>query len=71
MKGLDVLNATPAASRDWNRDFKEAVQYVRDGVFDLKPLITHFYDSSDPQAALDMITKQRPKDYIKGVFLFE
>lgn len=70
MKGLDVLNATPAASRDWTNDFREAIQYIRDGVFDLRPLVTHFYDASDPQAALDNITKQRPKDYIKGVFVF-
>jgi len=70
MKGLDVLNATPAASRDWTRDFQEAVQYIRDGVFDLKPLITHYFDPNSPQAALDTITKQRPADYIKGVFQF-
>lgn len=71
MKGLDVLNATPAASRDWNRDFHEAVQYIRDGVFDLKPLITHFYSADDPQQALETITRHRPADYIKGVFRFD
>ncbi len=71
MKGLDVLNATPAASRDWTRDFQEAVQYIRDGVFDLKPLVTHFFDANDPQKAFDTITKNRPKDYIKGVFVFD
>lgn len=71
MKGLDVLNATPAASRDWTRDFQEAVQYIRDGVFDLQPLITHKFCADNPQAAFDEITKNRPKDYIKGVFSFE
>jgi threonine dehydrogenase-like Zn-dependent dehydrogenase len=70
MKGLDVLNPTPAASHDWTRDFQEAVQYIRDGVFDLKPLITHFFDANNPQAAFDTITKQRPQNYIKGVFTF-
>lgn len=70
MKGLDVLNATPAASRDWNRDFHEAVHYIREGVFDLKPLVTHFYSANDPQHALETITKHRPKNYIKGVFRF-
>lgn len=70
MKGLDVLNATPAASRDWNRDFHEAVQYIRDGVFDLKPLITHFFPVDDPQTVLDTVAHRRPKDYIKGVFTF-
>ncbi len=70
MKGLDVLNATPAASRDWARDFHEAVQYIRDGVFDLKPLITHFFPADDPQTALETIANRRPSDYIKGVFVF-
>lgn len=71
MSGLDVLNATPAASRDWNRDFHEAVGYIRDGVFDLKPLITHFFSADDPQTALEIIARQRPSDYIKGVFRFD
>lgn len=70
MKGLDVLNATPAASRDWTRDFQEAVQYIREGVFDLRPLITHTFDANDPQHALDTIILRRPADYIKGVFRF-
>lgn len=70
MKGLDVLNATPAASRDWTRDFHEAIQYIRDGVLDLKPLITHTFDASKPQEALEIVTHHRPKDYIKGVFRF-
>ena len=70
MKGLDVLNATPSASRDWGRDFHEAIGYIRQGTFNLKPLITHFYDYRDAQSALDMITKNRPPDYIKGVFTF-
>jgi L-iditol 2-dehydrogenase len=71
MSGLDVLNATPAASRDWNRDFHEAIQYIRDGVFDLKPLITHFFSANDPQNALETITRRRPSEYIKGVFQFD
>lgn len=71
MKGLDVLNATPNASRDWGRDFHEAIDYIRKGVLDLKPLITHFYDYREPQAALESITQNRPPDYIKGVFSFE
>lgn len=71
MKGLDVLNATPAASRDWNRDFHEAVQYVREGTLDLRPLITHFFNVNDAQNALETITKRRPSDYIKGVFTFD
>jgi threonine dehydrogenase-like Zn-dependent dehydrogenase len=71
MNGLDVLNATPAASRDWAKDFHEAIQYIRDGVFDLKPLVTHFFGADDPQLAFDTITKHRPSDYIKGVFTFD
>ena len=70
MKGLDVLNATPAASRDWKRDFQDAVQQIRDGVFDLSPLITHVFDAGEPQSAFEAITQHRPKDYIKGVFRF-
>ncbi|MCE5200714.1 MAG: alcohol dehydrogenase catalytic domain-containing protein [Armatimonadota bacterium] len=70
MKGLDILNATPAASRDWTRDFQEAVQYIRDGAFDLKPLVTHVFDANDPMKAFETITKTRPADYIKGVFKF-
>jgi threonine dehydrogenase-like Zn-dependent dehydrogenase len=71
MKGLDVLNATPAASRDWTRDFQEAIQYIHEGTFNLKPLITHFFPADNPQRALEYITKNRPKDYIKGVFTFD
>lgn len=70
MRGLDVLNATPAASRDWTRDFHEAIGYIREGVFDLKPLVTHFFNASDPQGAFDTVCKQRPADYIKGVIVF-
>ncbi len=71
MKGLDVLNATPAASRDWTHDFQEAVQYIHEGTFNLKPLITHSFPADKPQQALEFITRNRPKSYIKGVFTFD
>ncbi len=70
MKGLDILNATPMASRDWTRDFHDAVEYIRQGTFDLKPLVTHFYHVDEAQEALTSILQARPETYIKGIFRF-
>lgn len=68
-KGLRILNTAPAFSRDFNRDFRDAVKLLERGVFDQKPLITHRFPNEDAQTAFK-IASERHADYIKGVITF-
>jgi len=68
-KGLRILNTAPAFSKDFNRDFRDAVRLLERGVFDQKPLITHRFPHEDAQTAFK-IASERHVDYIKGVITF-
>jgi len=68
-KGLAVLNTAPSSSSDFNRDFCDAVNLLRKGVFDQKPLITHRFPYEDVQTAFETASEKR-KGYIKGVITF-
>lgn len=68
-KGLRILNTAPAFSRDFNRDFRDAVKLLERGVFDQKPLITHRFPNEDAQTAFKIVS-ERHADYIKGVITF-
>ena len=68
-KGLTVLNTAPSSSYDFNKDFHDAVELLRKGVFDQRPLITHRFSYKDAERALKTAS-EKPKDYIKGVITF-
>ncbi|MCX8161545.1 MAG: zinc-binding dehydrogenase [Candidatus Bathyarchaeota archaeon] len=68
-KGLRILNTSPAFSRDFNKDFHDAVKLLRKGVFDQKPLITHRFRYTEAQDAFS-IASDKPEGYIKGVMIF-
>jgi len=68
-KGLSVLNTAPAFSKDFGRDFRDAVRLLEKGIFDQKPLITHRFPNEDAQTAFK-IASERHADYIKGVITF-
>jgi len=68
-KGISILNTSPSFSKNFNRDFYDAVKLLKKGVFDQKPLITHrvSYDSAE-RVFKDAVEK--PEAYIKGVVTF-
>lgn len=68
-KGLSILNTAPAFSKDFKRDFQDAVKLLEKGVFDQKLLITHRFSYEDAQTAFK-IASERTVDYIKGVITF-
>ena len=69
MKGTKILNTAPASSSDFNKDFHAAVNLLRKGVFNQKPLITHRFLYRDAAKAFKTAS-ERPVDYIKGVIAF-
>ncbi|MEM2740449.1 MAG: zinc-binding dehydrogenase [Candidatus Bathyarchaeia archaeon] len=68
-QGLKILNTSPASSRDFNKDFHDAMGLLRRGVFDQKPLITHRFHYTEAQEAFK-IASEKPEGYIKGVVVF-
>ncbi len=69
MKGLTVLNTAPSSSRDFNKDFHDAANLLRKGVFNQKPLITHRFSYKDAEKAFETAS-EKPEGYIKGAITF-
>jgi len=67
--GLRVLNTAPLFSSNFNKDFHDAVNLLKKGVFDQKRLITHRFPFEDSEAAFRKAS-EKPADYIKGVITF-
>jgi len=67
--GLKVLNTAPSFSSNFNKDFHDAVNLLRKGVFNQKRLITHRFSFEDSETAFKEASK-KPPDYIKGVIIF-
>lgn len=71
VRGLRVLNSSPQISRDRNvSNMKRAVDLIERGVFDLAPLVTHRHRICEAQEAMELAA-ERPRGYVKGVFLFD
>ena len=69
VKGLTILNTTPAFSTNFNKDFYDAVNLLRKGMVDQKPLITHRFPYEKAQEAFE-IASEKPSNYIKGALTF-
>ena len=67
--GLKVLNTAPSFSSNFNKDFHDAVNLLRKGVFNQERLITHRFSFEDSETAFKEASK-KPPDYIKGVIIF-
>jgi len=67
--GLKVLNTAPLFSSNFNKDFHDAVNLLKKGVFNQERLITHRFSFDDPETAFKEASK-KPPDYIKGVIIF-
>jgi len=67
--GFKVLNISPSSSRNFNRDFHDAVKLLRKGVFNQSRLITHRFKFECPDEAL-RVASEKPPGYIKGVIVF-
>ncbi len=66
VRGLTVLNASPAAAPDFSRCFAQAVPLIAAGRVDLAPLVTHVAKPEDAEALYeDGLSKEN--GYIKGV----
>ena len=68
-KGIEVLNTAPSSSQDFSKDFHDAVNLFRRGVFDQEPLITHKFSYKDAEKAFKTAS-EKPTDYMKGVIAF-
>lgn len=68
-KGTKILNTAPASSSNFNKDFHDAVNLLRKGVFNQKPLITHQFSYKKAAKAFKTAS-DKPADYIKGVITF-
>jgi len=69
IKGLRVLNTSPAFSPNFKKDFYDAVKLLKKGIIDQKPLITHKFSYKDAMRAFKTAS-EKPADYIKGVITF-
>ena len=69
MMGLKVLNTAPLFSSNFNKDFHDAVNLLKKGVFNQERLITHRFPFEDSERAFEEASK-KPPDYIKGVITF-
>jgi len=67
--GLRILNTAPLFSSNFNKDFHDAVNLLRKGVFNQERLITHRFPFEDSETAFKEASK-KPLGYIKGVIIF-
>ncbi|TVQ41152.1 MAG: hypothetical protein EA384_00990 [Spirochaetaceae bacterium] len=66
VRGITVLNASPAAAPDFTRCFYQSVPLIESGRIDLAPLVTHVARPEQAQALYeDGLTKNN--GYIKGI----
>jgi len=68
--GTRIINTSPSASKNWQKDFSDTVNLISAGKIDQKKLITHRYPMSDAQKALDFVSKNRDKA-LKAVFTLD
>lgn len=68
-KGLSILNTAPNFSANFNKDFHDAGELLKKGVFNQKPLITHEFSYKDAETAFK-IASDKPENYIKGAITF-
>ena len=66
VRGITVLNASPAAAPDFTRCFHQAIPLMQRGLVDLAPLVTHV---APPEGAAELYRDGLSKrnGYIKGV----
>jgi threonine dehydrogenase-like Zn-dependent dehydrogenase len=67
-RGLDVINAHEREPAIYLQGMREAVEAVRSGRLDPRPLFTHTYDLAHLGDALDA-TKNRPDGFMKALVL--
>ncbi|HIE14787.1 TPA: hypothetical protein EYP70_05900 [Candidatus Bathyarchaeota archaeon] len=67
--GLRILNTAPHFSSNFNKDFHDAVNLLKKGVFNQECLITHRFPFEDPKTAFEEAS-QKPLNYVKGVITF-
>lgn len=65
-RGLTIMAAHPPCSENEREDFRRAVQFINNGTFNNKELITHEFRLDEIQQAFEML-EHRPADYLKGI----
>jgi threonine dehydrogenase-like Zn-dependent dehydrogenase len=69
LRGIAVLNTVPWGSNDLARDFRQAVQMLNAGDFDLRPFVSHQAALSEAASLMDLASAHVP-GYVKGVVNF-
>ncbi|MEX0887266.1 MAG: zinc-binding dehydrogenase [Phycisphaeraceae bacterium] len=69
-RGLDVINAHERDPAVYRRGMQEAVQLMRSGRLDPRPLFTHVYPLSRLAEALEA-TRTRPDGFIKALVMMQ
>ncbi|MGI6017863.1 MAG: zinc-dependent alcohol dehydrogenase [Marvinbryantia sp.] len=65
-KSIEILVAHPGHSLDAMDDLRRAVNYINNGTFYVKEMISHEFGLTQINRAFDML-EHKPKDYLKGL----
>lgn len=69
LRGIAVLNTVPWGSPDLARDFRDAVQMLNAGGFDLRQFVSHQVPLNEAISLMNVASAHAP-DFIKGVVNF-
>lgn len=65
-RGLKIIAAHPPYSSDERDDFRRAVNYINNGTFQNKELVTHEFRLSQIQQAFETL-ENKPAGFLKGI----
>jgi threonine dehydrogenase-like Zn-dependent dehydrogenase len=69
LRGIAVLNTVPWGSPDLARDFRDAVEMLNAGEFDLRQFVSHQAPLADAISLMKVASTHSP-GFIKGVINF-
>ncbi len=69
-RGLDVINAHERDPGVYRRGMQEAIQLLRSGRLDPRPLYTHVFPLARLDEALE-VTRQRPAGFVKALVMMQ
>ena len=67
-KGITIIAAHPPYSKDEKDDFRRAVNYINNGTFQNKELVTHEFTLEDIQTAFETLA-EKPEGFMKAIIV--
>jgi len=65
-RGMEIIVAHPPMAQSESDDFRRAVNYINNGVFKNKELVSHEFKLSEIQKAFETL-EHKPADFMKGI----